>query len=40
MAKENISISISLNKIDEIRNYLLEKIKQWYLMTEKHEKVF
>ena len=38
MAKQNVSIDFRLKKIDETRNYLLEKIKQNDLMSQKHKK--
>ena len=38
MAKENVSLD-SRKKIDETENYLLEEIKHYDLMSEKHEKV-
>ena len=39
MPEENINQEFRLNKIDEIRNYLIEKINQNELMIKKHKKV-
>ena len=39
MVKENIRQEFRLKKIDETRNYLLEKIKQNELMSRKHKKI-
>ena len=35
MKKENINLDFRLKKIDEIRNYLLEQIRYYDLMSEK-----
>ena len=39
MPEENINQDFRLKKIDEIRNYLVEKINQNKLMSKKHKKV-
>ena len=39
MPEENINQEFRLNKIDEIRNYLIEKINQNELMIKKCKKV-
>ena len=39
MPEENISQEFRLNKIDEIRNYLIEEINRDELMANKHKKV-
>ena len=36
---KNISQELRLKNIDEIRNYLLQEIKQYELMSKKHKKV-
>ena len=38
MPEENINQEFRLKKIDEIRNYLAEKINQTKLMSKKHKK--
>ena len=38
MVEENRRQEFRLKKIDETRNYLLEKIKQNELMSRKHKK--
>ena len=38
MTEENISQGFKLREIDEIRNFLLEKIKHIYLESKKHKK--
>ena len=39
MPKENRNQEFRLNKIDEIRNYLIEEINRNELMSEKHKNV-
>ena len=39
MPEEKINQEIRLKKIDEIRNYLIQEIKQTKLMTKKHKKI-
>ena len=39
MSEENISQEFRLKKIDEARNYFIEKINQNELMNKKHRKV-
>ena len=39
MPEENRNQEFRLKKIDEIRNYLIEEIKQHKLMSKKHKKV-
>ena len=39
MPEENINQEISLKNIDEIRNYLIEKINWHELISKEHEKV-
>ena len=36
LEKENVSLTFRLKKTDEAKNYLLEKIKQNELMSEKN----
>ena len=38
MPEENINQEFRLNKIDEIRNYLMEVINSNKLMSKKHRK--
>ena len=38
MPEENINQGFRLKKIDEVRNYLIEKINQNKLMSKKHKK--
>ena len=40
MAKENVSLDFSMKKINETRNYVLDEIKHYDLMSEKHKKVW
>ena len=40
MPQENVNQEFRLKTIDEIRNYLTEKINQNELMSKKHKKVF
>ena len=39
MPEENINQEFRLRKIDEIRNYVVEKIDRSELMSKKHKKV-
>ena len=39
MPEENINQEFRLNKIDEIRNYLMEVINSNELMSKKHKKI-
>ena len=39
MPEENINQEFLLKKIDEIRNYFIEKVNQNKLMSKKHKKV-
>ena len=39
MTKQNVSLGFRLNKTDETRNYLLEEIKCYEFMSEKHPKI-
>ena len=38
MPEENINQGFRLKKVDEVRNYLIEKINQNKLMSKKHKK--
>ena len=40
MVEENISQEFRLKNIDEARNYFLEDIKQYELMSEKHKNIY
>ena len=40
MPEKSMNQAFRLNKIDEIRNYLVEEINQNELMCEKHKKNF
>ena len=40
MVEENISQEFRLKNIDEARNYFLEEIKQYELMSEKRKKIY
>ena len=39
MPEENMNQEFRLNKIDEIRNYLIEEINQNELMSKRHKNV-
>ena len=39
MSEENMNQEFRLKKIDEIRNYLIERINRNELMSKKHKKV-
>ena len=39
LAVENVGQEFRLKKIDKIRNYFIQEIKQSELISEKHEKV-
>ena len=39
MPEENLNQEFRLKKIEEIRNYLIEEINQYELMSKKHQKV-
>ena len=40
MTQENIIQEFLLKNIDEIRNYFVEEINQYELMSKKHKKIF
>ena len=40
MVEENISQEFRLKSIDEARNYFLEDIKQYELMSEKRKNIY
>ena len=40
MVEENISQEFRLKNIDEARNYFLEEIKQYELMSEKRKNIY
>ena len=40
MVEENISQEFRLKNIDEARNYFLEDIKQYELMSEKRKNIY
>ena len=40
MPEENMNQEFRLEKIDEIRNYLIEEINQNELMSKKHKTVY
>ena len=39
MPEDNINQEFRLEKVDEIRNYLIEEVDQNELMSKKHKKV-
>ena len=40
MGKENVTLDFRLNKIDEIRTYLLEETKHNDLVSKKHKNMW